>query len=131
MRSETPSSYEEGHPGFRDNLGFPVRHGNVAQEHLQRQMEVANQLMEHHGLTTETAVVLYNESLRPANNPFAQGNAAIQPDVQVFVHTREGWRRIGLPVEIEPASLAAQRFGNKDSNYRDNNGGGYQRVTYP
>src|SRR5262249_54693026 len=105
-----------------------VRHGNVADAHLAQQKAVADALIAHHGLTQDTAMVLYNDALRVAHDPFVIATAAIQPDVQVFAKVNGGWTRIGLPVEVEAASVG---HAHKYASYALHNAGSFQPVTYP
>jgi hypothetical protein len=127
LKEKEPS----GTTGYTDNLGFPVRHGGrpPSEGHLAKQAEVANKLIKEHGLTSENGLVLYNKSLRPANDPFASGNNKIKPDVQVFEKTPNGWRRVGKPVEIERKG-DTKAFKDKEQLYKDNNGGSFEPVEY-
>jgi hypothetical protein len=125
MMAETPSGAP---PGYRDQLGYPVRHGNVADAHLRTQKAVADAIITHHQLTPDTAIVLYNDALRLPNNPFAIQTSRIQPDVQVYAKTAGGWVRIGNPVEVEAASVG---HAHKVNSYRQHNGGDFEPITYP
>src|SRR5690606_37399966 len=42
MKAKRPSAMAGSEAGFVDDLGFPVRHGNTTQQHLAKQLEVAN-----------------------------------------------------------------------------------------
>ncbi len=78
MKGKTPSSYKEGESGYKDSLGFPVRHPNVSQEHLKKQVEIANDLIKQNGLNSDNGLILYNKPLKPANDPFCEiGNQAM------------------------------------------------------
>jgi hypothetical protein len=127
MKQKAPSSYADGQAGYTDSLGFPVRHPNVADAHLAKQAAEANRLIQENGLTSDNAVILYNKPLKPANNPFASGNRATKPDVQVFKKTPNGWDRIGNPIEIEPTGAS---FSGKQVLYKENGGGSFTAVEY-
>jgi hypothetical protein len=131
LKAQLPTTGQNNAAGYRDTFGFPVRHGNVNHDHRRVQAETANQIIRDANLPSNSTVVLYNKPLKPANNPFARGNGDIQPDVQVFAKTENGWVRIGKPIEIEPRNLATVRFADKDKLYKDRGQGEtYTPVTY-
>jgi hypothetical protein len=105
LKQKPPSPLSDGSRNLRDMLGFPVRHSKHETDgHLRKMRDIANEKILRVGGKSDDTIVLYNKTLRQADNPLAIVDRGVKPDVQVFKKTGDTWARVGFPVEVEAAS---------------------------